>query len=425
MCVSPGRSSLLRCTVCVSYLAGLLSSGVLYVCLTWQVFSPQVYCMCVSPGRSSLLRCTVCVSYLAGLLSSGVLYVCLTWQVFSPQVYCMCVSPDRSSLLRCTVCVSYLAGLLSSGGGRVSHLAGLLSSGGGRVSHLAGLLSSGVLYVCLTWQVFSPQVYCMCVSPGRSSLLRCTVCVSYLAGLLSSGVPYVCLTWQAFSPQVVVVCLTWQVFSPQVVVVCLTWQVFSPQVVVVCLTWQVFSPQVVVVCLTWQVFSPQVYCMCVSPGRSSLLRCTVCVSHLAGLLSSGGGRVYPLAVRLAGVELTPEGRVWLEQHLSPAQTVWLKLVSREEETLQCLVSVSRGSLRSLCLNEEVLRLGLARTVPVSGLHPQSHLYLRLHQRLLKAEVKAERKGRGMWKEDSLWERTSQAVWDNSLVRLIRRIFKWM
>ncbi|XP_052355141.1 protein C3orf33 homolog isoform X20 [Oncorhynchus keta] len=383
MCVSPGRSSLLRCTVCVSYLAGLLSSGVLYVCLTWQVFSPQVYCMCVSPGRSSLLRCTVCVSYLAGLLSSGVLYVCLTWQVFSPQVYCMCVSPDRSSLLRCTVCVSYLAGLLSSGGGRVSHLAGLLSSGGGRVSHLAGLLSSGVHYVCLTWQVFSPQVvvvcltwqvfspqvYCMCVSPGRSSLLRCTVCVSHLAGLLSSGVLYVCLTWQ--------------------------------------------------------VFSPQVYCMCVSPGRSSLLRCTVCVSHLAGLLSSGGGRVYPLAVRLAGVELTPEGRVWLEQHLSPAQTVWLKLVSREEETLQCLVSVSRGSLRSLCLNEEVLRLGLARTVPVSGLHPQSHLYLRLHQRLLKAEVKAERKGRGMWKEDSLWERTSQAVWDNSLVRLIRRIFKWM
>ncbi|XP_070982750.1 protein C3orf33 homolog isoform X1 [Oncorhynchus clarkii lewisi] len=142
------------------------------------------------------------------------------------------------------------------------------------------------------------------------------------------------------------------------------------------------------------------------------------------LLAKGGGRVYPLAVRLAGVELTPEGRVWLEQHLSPAQTVWLKLVSREEETLHCLVSVGRGSLRSLCLNEEVLRLGLARTVPVSGLHPQSHLYLRLHQRLLKAEVKAERKGRGMWKEDSLWERTSQAVWDNSLVRLIRRIFKW-
>ncbi|XP_041732827.1 protein C3orf33 homolog isoform X1 [Coregonus clupeaformis] len=145
---------------------------------------------------------------------------------------------------------------------------------------------------------------------------------------------------------------------------------------------------------------------------------------LSPLLTKGGGGVFPLAVRLAGVDLTPEGRAWLEQHLSPAQTVWLKLVSREEETLHCLVSVRRGSLRSLCLNDEVLRLGLARTVPVSGLHPQSRLYLRLHQRLLRAEVKAERKGRGMWKEDSLWERTSQAVRENSLVRLIRRIFKW-
>jgi endonuclease YncB( thermonuclease family) len=41
-----------------------------------------------------------------------------------------------------------------------------------------------------------------------------------------------------------------------------------------------------------------------------------------------------------------------------------------------------------------------------------------------AEVKAEWKRRGMWKGDNLWERTSRAVRDNSLVRLIRRIFKW-
>ncbi|XP_064883303.1 protein C3orf33 homolog [Oncorhynchus nerka] len=163
-----------------------------------------------------------------------------------------------------------------------------------------------------------------------------------------------------------------------------------PQVYRLDLCPQVFSPQVVVVCLTWQVFSPQVYRLPPQVVESHL---TLRGSHLAARVNN-------------------------------CLCLWLKLVSREEETLHCLVSVSRGSLRSLCLNEEVLRLGLARTVPVSGLHPQSHLYLRLHQRLLKAEVKAERKGRGMWKEDSLWERTSQAVWDNSLVRLIRRIFKW-
>ncbi|KAL0973505.1 hypothetical protein UPYG_G00204940 [Umbra pygmaea] len=110
------------------------------------------------------------------------------------------------------------------------------------------------------------------------------------------------------------------------------------------------------------------------------------VPLLSPLLAKRGG-VFPMAVHLAGVELTPEGRVWLEQHLSPSQMVWLKLVSREEEILHCLVSVSRGPVRSLCVNEEVLKLGLARTVPVSGLHHQSHVYLSLHQRLLRAQGK--------------------------------------
>ncbi|XP_008289733.1 protein C3orf33 homolog [Stegastes partitus] len=130
-----------------------------------------------------------------------------------------------------------------------------------------------------------------------------------------------------------------------------------------------------------------------------------------------------LLVHLAGVELTPEGRVWLQQKLPPAQTVWLKLLSREDDVLHCLVSQSRGSLWSYCLNDEVLRLGLARTAPVTGVLPGSRLYWRLHKRLHKAEVKAERKGRGLWKEDSLWERTSKAIRDSALFRLMRGIFK--
>ncbi|XP_022066332.2 protein C3orf33 homolog isoform X2 [Acanthochromis polyacanthus] len=131
----------------------------------------------------------------------------------------------------------------------------------------------------------------------------------------------------------------------------------------------------------------------------------------------------PLLVHLAGVELTPEGRVWLQQNVTPAQTVWLKLISREDDTLHCLVSQSRGSLWSYCLNEEVLRLGLARTAPIAGVLPDSRLYWHLHKRLHKAEVKAERKGWGLWKEDSLWERTSKAIRDSALFRLVRRIFK--
>ncbi|XP_044059646.1 protein C3orf33 homolog isoform X2 [Siniperca chuatsi] len=130
-----------------------------------------------------------------------------------------------------------------------------------------------------------------------------------------------------------------------------------------------------------------------------------------------------MLVNLAGVEMTPEGRVWLQKNLAPAQTVWLKLISREDDTLHCLVSQSRGSMWSYYMNEEALRLGLARTAPVVGVLPDSRLYWRLHKRLHRAEVKAERKGRGLWKQDSLWERASKAIRDNALVRRMRRIFK--
>lgn len=88
--------------------------------------------------------------------------------------------------------------------------------------------------------------------------------------------------------------------------------------------------------------------------------------------------------------------------------------------LPCL---QQRSVWSFCTNEELLRLGLARTAPIVGVPPDSRLYWRLHRRLHRAEVKAEKKGRGLWKTESLWERTSKALRDNPLIRLMRRIFR--
>ncbi|XP_040047014.1 protein C3orf33 homolog isoform X1 [Gasterosteus aculeatus] len=136
-----------------------------------------------------------------------------------------------------------------------------------------------------------------------------------------------------------------------------------------------------------------------------------------------GGATSPMLVHLAGVELTPEGKVWLHKNLAPSQTVWLKLISREDDMLHCLVSQSGlGSMWSYCMNEEVLRLGLARTAPLVGVLPDSRLYWRLLKRLHRAEVKAEKKGRGLWQRDSLWERASKVVRANALFRLMRRMF---
>uniref|UniRef100_A0A3Q3WL76 Uncharacterized protein n=1 Tax=Mola mola TaxID=94237 RepID=A0A3Q3WL76_MOLML len=147
---------------------------------------------------------------------------------------------------------------------------------------------------------------------------------------------------------------------------------------------------------------------------------------LSPLLSKHKGDIAdtsPMLVHLAGVELTPDGWEWLQKNLAPAQTVWLKLISRENNVLHCLVCQSRGSMWNCYVNEEVLRLGLARTAPIVGVLPGSRLYWRIHKRLHRAEVRAERSERGLWKQDSLWERTSKTVMDSTLFSLMRRIFR--
>ncbi|XP_041918831.1 protein C3orf33 homolog [Alosa sapidissima] len=129
----------------------------------------------------------------------------------------------------------------------------------------------------------------------------------------------------------------------------------------------------------------------------------------------------PLQVRLAGVELTPEGWDWLRRQLRPAETVWLKLIRKEGDSLDCFVSRGQGFLLGTSLNEQVLQQGLARSTPILGLDHHSQVYWRLHKRLLKAELKAERKGRGLWREDDLRERVSAVVRENIVVKGVKRL----
>ena len=75
-----------------------------------------------------------------------------------------------------------------------------------------------------------------------------------------------------------------------------------------------------------------------------------------GIAPSASPDVSPLLVRLAGVELTPEGKMWLQENLAPAETVWLKLISREEDTLHCLVS--HGRVRHLTHGTHEVNLSL-------------------------------------------------------------------
>ncbi|KAM6064051.1 protein C3orf33 homolog isoform 2-T2 [Theristicus caerulescens] len=129
-----------------------------------------------------------------------------------------------------------------------------------------------------------------------------------------------------------------------------------------------------------------------------------------------------LLVRLAGVELAPSGMAWLQQELKPKQMIWFQLLGREDLALECLVL---GQFLSVCLNEEILRQGLGRTARIEGLHHDSRLYWKLHKRLLRAELKALKKNKGIWKEESYSERIRDRISNNKFVQTLKQFVSWL
>ncbi|XP_072200658.1 protein C3orf33 homolog isoform X1 [Excalfactoria chinensis] len=132
-----------------------------------------------------------------------------------------------------------------------------------------------------------------------------------------------------------------------------------------------------------------------------------------------------LLVRLAGVELTPEGMEWLQRELKPSQMIWFQLLGREHLALECLVIVNKGRFSSVCLNEEVLREGLGRAASIEGLQHDSHLFWELHKRLLRAELKALRKNKGIWKEESFSERLRGLMSSSNFMQALKRFVSWL
>ncbi|XP_055970369.1 protein C3orf33 homolog [Sorex fumeus] len=105
-----------------------------------------------------------------------------------------------------------------------------------------------------------------------------------------------------------------------------------------------------------------------------------------------------LQVRLAGVELTAAGHEWLQQELLPAQALWFQPLGTQGPALLCFLLVRKGRFFSVNLNEEVLRCGLGKAVPVDGLSHEDAAYWSVHRRLLRAELAAVRAGVGLWAE---------------------------
>ncbi|XP_063162600.1 protein C3orf33 homolog [Candoia aspera] len=132
-----------------------------------------------------------------------------------------------------------------------------------------------------------------------------------------------------------------------------------------------------------------------------------------------------LLVRLAGVELTPDGIIWLKEEIKPSQMIWFQLLGRKNSALDCFVIVNKGRFSSICLNEEILQRGLGKTVRIEGLAHESQIYWKLHKRLLQAELKAVKKKKGIWEEETFIEKLKEHISNYKYIQKLKQFATWL
>ncbi|XP_069753007.1 protein C3orf33 homolog isoform X2 [Narcine bancroftii] len=132
-----------------------------------------------------------------------------------------------------------------------------------------------------------------------------------------------------------------------------------------------------------------------------------------------------LLIRLAGLQMTDEGRTWLSEQVKSPHVIWFQLLRRENHFIDCIVRLNKGGIFSFCLNEEILRRGLGRAVNIEGLHSNPKLYWRLQTKLLKAELTAQKKGKGIWKEPTLLEKISNNVHNSKIFHNLNSLILWI
>lgn len=61
-------------------------------------------------------------------------------------------------------------------------------------------------------------------------------------------------------------------------------------------------------------------------------------------------------VKLAGVELTEAGKVWLQKELRPSQLLWFQLLGKENSELFCYLLVNKVSSEKKLLGIFILNI---------------------------------------------------------------------
>lgn len=105
----------------------------------------------------------------------------------------------------------------------------------------------------------------------------------------------------------------------------------------------------------------------------------------------------------AGVIMQHEGSKFLQKTLSDHPNVWFQLLSVDTAgQIEAIVMIRKNLFQSRNINLEILRLGLGRT---QSLHASpSKVTKNITRDSMKAELYAEKKRKGIWKQPSMVER---------------------
>ncbi|KAM9316117.1 protein C3orf33 homolog [Gastrophryne carolinensis] len=128
-----------------------------------------------------------------------------------------------------------------------------------------------------------------------------------------------------------------------------------------------------------------------------------------------------LLVRLAGVELTPSGKCWLQNNLQPSQNLWFQLLNREDSMLDCFIFVSRGGFFNECLNILLLKEGLGRAAHILGSHKESGHHWTFYKKILRAEVQAQKAKKGLWEQESRINMLANTIHNHRIVLKTKHI----
>ncbi|XP_071510573.1 protein C3orf33-like [Diadema antillarum] len=124
-----------------------------------------------------------------------------------------------------------------------------------------------------------------------------------------------------------------------------------------------------------------------------------------GLKGEKKGKKSSLPIYLAGVDLSVADMAHVVNMAPVGSLLWFRMLSvNKEQGLECIVSQRKNFLRSLILNEQLVRQGLATVRPPDPSQELSPAAVRLMQQLFKAELYAEEKAKGIWARLSLVER---------------------